>query len=1538
MWVGGGCSGDDVVGRHDNDATLVGDVAGGDTAGPAAIAVEISAPTPNEEFIAGSPVDVVGRATLTSGSAAGLAWRVETDETVAGHGAKTGILGPNGDFAVTLTSLGGGERTITVTIDPDGVAPATAAIGVLVRTPAAAPEDVRVTPSAPDTTSDLVAKVEPDPADGVTVSYRWSRDGEQLATGPRLDHAKTAKGDVITVSAWYVEGGLAGQVVTADVTIGNAAPSCAQVRLTPSGLATSDKDLTCACVAFDDPDEGDADASRCAFYDDADDGALVDTAGSCTLPAADTDKGMEIRCVLTPGDGTSSGAGVEGATTTGISNSPPKAPEVTLEPATADAESDLSCVVTPAGEAVDVDGDAVTYQIAWLVNGDAVAGATAANTTGVDLGAVHGDAVSCRVQASDGQSTSAAVTSDALVLDDAAPDLVNVFVVATPQPATKASTLTCAPQDGADADGDALSYVYTWSIDGVTITGADEATLASDAFARGDKVSCTATACDPGGACSATVNAKLTVVIGNAPPTVDGVEMLETPGYGGADGVAQPEDVLTCTYDATADLDGDAVSVVYGFYLVAADGAETELQSGADPDFTVPEGLPVGAILRCAVTPADDGGEGAAVQSPGLEVVSPTPIAPTVTVAAPSGAEGDVTCSVTDPGRWLPSGAAMTTYWSVNGAAEVAGGATLSGDDVLSCDLLACRVEVGAGAAAVSSNTASLQLALGDDCEDGNPCTGMACLAGGGCKATLISGPSCDDGDPCTVDDVCSSGVCTAGLQTCVEDRLSTALAATGRPVVGAAADGGYAVTFMATGGQLRVRRTDGTASRTDEEAAAAAAGDVLDLATPPVDAGAGRVAILRTAPVPYVACNCGGYWPFGVYLRVLDVHGAAAGEVSVFDFRANAALGPHGGIPRILSPRAALVGFSDGGFGAFGAYTSYGGYKRDLVYTYVGADLMAEPAVSLVPSADLFDTALWDAAAVLDGSDHVALVWVASDHRTVRMQRFTRAGTTEDAAPVDVVVAPQDVTRVRVVGTRAGRVVVLWESNGLDGSGYGVMAQRYDDGGAALGAAFGATAAVAGDQRLGGVAALDNHELVVVYSDASAPGAAVARAQRISSSGQRVGEAVRMNVTSTLGASPPTVARLDSDEWVGVWSDAAGAVWTRRFTASGELAPRVAERRVAQTTTGDQQDGAAAREASGNTLVAWSSPVYIGLGDEIVARVFDAAGVAVGGEIAVNSHVAGVQSSPAVAGGADRFVVAWTSEDEDGSVEGVFARRFDGAGAPLGEAFGVPETTADTQRHPAVAMAPGGGFVVAWSGYTDATDGSDVYLRSYAADGAAVTGELRVNGSNTAGTQERPAIAQVPFSDTYLVTWQTRHVSANGYDIYVRKVKADGTLLSPELRVNTVTEGDQRAPALGVSQADATAVCWTSAATAGGDVVCQLLKTSTLAAQGAPFSAHAALPGTQEAPRLTWLSSGRLLVAYASESLDHDGFAVQTARFDNLGQAVAPRRTVNRRWDGDQRAPWLVAYDEAVFVGYQSDDQDGDGIGLYFRRLPVGD
>ncbi len=112
-----------------------------------------------------------------------------------------------------------------------------------------------------------------------------------------------------------------------------------------------------------------------------------------------------------------------------------------------------------------------------------------------------------------------------------------------------------------------------------------------------------------------------------------------------------------------------------------------------------------------------------------------------------------------------------------------------------------------------------------------------------------------------------------------------------------------------------------------------------------------------------------------------------------------------------------------------------------------------------------------------------------------------------------------------------------------------------------------------------------------------------------------------------------------------------------------------------------------------------------------------------------VNGFTSGAALLPSVDSDASgNFVIVWQGKRADESSYGVFGRRYDAQGAPLGPEFRVNTYTTGSQTSASVAMADDGRFVVAWFDAQRAR----VEARRYAADGTPAAAEFQVNSYTT--------------------------------------------------------------------------------------------------------------------------------------------------------------------------------------------------------------
>ena len=206
--------------------------------------------------------------------------------------------------------------------------------------------------------------------------------------------------------------------------------------------------------------------------------------------------------------------------------------------------------------------------------------------------------------------------------------------------------------------------------------------------------------------------------------------------------------------------------------------------------------------------------------------------------------------------------------------------------------------------------------------------------------------------------------------------------------------------------------------------------------------------------------------------------------------------------------------------------------------------------------------------------------------------------------------------------------------------------------------------------------------------------------------------------------------------------------------------------------------------------------------------RLYDATGVAQGGELQVNTTTAGDQQYSSVAlDSAGNFVIAWASTGQDGSGWGVYGQRFNAAGAQQGAEFQINTTTAGDQLFPRVAMDAAGKFTVAWSSSgQDNGSSTGIYLRSYDSSGTAETGELLVN-TTTSGDQQNPSIAHT--SGRWIVAWSGSG-AGDSDGVFMRQYN-DGMNAAPVNTVPGAQTTNEDTPlvfsngnAIGVNDADA--------------------------------------------------------------------------------------------------------------------------------------
>ena len=227
---------------------------------------------------------------------------------------------------------------------------------------------------------------------------------------------------------------------------------------------------------------------------------------------------------------------------------------------------------------------------------------------------------------------------------------------------------------------------------------------------------------------------------------------------------------------------------------------------------------------------------------------------------------------------------------------------------------------------------------------------------------------------------------------------------------------------------------------------------------------------------------------------------------------------------------------------------------------------------------------------------------------------------------------------------------------------------------------------------------------------------------------------------------------------------------------------------------------------------MVWSSNTQDGSLQGVFGQRYDAAGVATGPEFQVNVYTTGRQHNASIAMRADgSFVVVWSSDLPGRTGYGIVGRRYDAAGAALGGEFVVDQHTAGSHYSPDVALDGDGNFVVAWT--SDGQDGSGfgVFGRWFGASGSAHAGEFAIN-SYTTGNQQTVQVA-AQGDGRFVATWLSAGQDGSGFGVF-------GQRLASDLIFQDGFESGSLA-------------AWSSASTGGGDLSASNAAAMKLTASG---------------------------------------------------------------------------------------------------------
>ncbi|KAJ3446878.1 dystroglycan-related [Anaeramoeba flamelloides] len=211
------------------------------------------------------------------------------------------------------------------------------------------------------------------------------------------------------------------------------------------------------------------------------------------------------------------------------------------------------------------------------------------------------------------------------------------------------------------------------------------------------------------------------------------------------------------------------------------------------------------------------------------------------------------------------------------------------------------------------------------------------------------------------------------------------------------------------------------------------------------------------------------------------------------------------------------------------------------------------------------------------------------------------------------------------------------------------------------------------------------------------------------------------------------------------------------------------------------------------------------------------------GNEYQANNYTDSDQETPTIASiGAsnERYLIAWTSLNQDGSGYGIFAQMFDSnsnGGNKIGNEFQVNNYTDSQQKSPAIASIGANNespaiasiganrerFVICWQSDQQDDSGNGVYAQMFDSnsnEANKIGSEFQVN-TFTDGGQQSPAIASIGANrEKFVITWQSNNQDGYSYGVYGQVYDSNddgGTKATSEFLVNTQTSDIQKSTSI---------------------------------------------------------------------------------------------------------------------------------------------
>ncbi|MCP4392936.1 MAG: hypothetical protein GY804_01505, partial [Alphaproteobacteria bacterium] len=536
--------------------------------------------------------------------------------------------------------------------------------------------------------------------------------------------------------------------------------------------------------------------------------------------------------------------------------------------------------------------------------------------------------------------------------------------------------------------------------------------------------------------------------------------------------------------------------------------------------------------------------------------------------------------------------------------------------------------------------------------------------------------------------------------------------------------------------------------------------------------------------------------------------------------------------------------------------------------------------------------------------------------------------------------------------GIANGGFVITWESEAQDGDGYGIYAQIFDETATAVGSEFRVNTQTAGSQNYPHVYGINGGNFIITWqSDGQDGDGNGIYAQRFAEDGTTVGSEFQVAERTTFDQTKPVVASRTDGGYVIAWQsdgqdDNGQGIFARMYPCVGSTSKgcehiyEQEEVLVSNDITLNKYYPKIATLTSGDTIVAWTSNGQDGDSNGVYAQRYDRQGSAIGGETRLNTTTAESQYladiAPLTDGG---YVVLWTHSSFSSSE--TWAQRFNADGSLYGAELLLKKPTTDGAMASSITDLSNGGFIATWTirgGVDGDGDGFGIFGQVYDNTSSPVGAEFQAN-TFTTGNQEDSDIAAFA-DDSFVVVWTSTGQDGDNDGVYGQLFNADGTKNGEEFQVNTYTTDKQEQPEVTVLEDGNFIVVWASYNQIHEHDIYGQLYNNNGVRIGAEFLINSTLTAyNQNRPSVTASRGGGFVVIWAGDWVDSDNYGIRAKRYDENGIAIDDEFGVNSVIANYQSLPFVAALNDSGFItAWTSGNDPSYGQEIRMKRYPCGD